>query len=181
MELYFLTGNQNKLREVQEMLEQEVKQLDIDLPEMQELDSHKIIEAKMNEAIKHHKGRFIVEDTSLVFEGLNGLPGPLVKWFLTSIGIEGLHRMAKSSETMNATAITMVGYYDGEKIQFIEGRTEGEIVSPAGETKFGWDPIFKPNGHDKTYAEMDAEEKNKISHRGKALRKLKELLSETRQ
>jgi inosine triphosphate pyrophosphatase len=49
------------------------------------------------------------------------------------------------------------------------GRCEGTIVAPRGENMFGWDPIFQPKGYTQTFAEMDLEEKNKISHRGKAL------------
>lgn len=54
-----------------------------------------------------------------------------------------------------------------------QGKTLGKIVEPRGSRDFGWDPCFQPEGYDKTYAEMPKEEKNKISHRSKALDKLK--------
>jgi len=176
MDLYFLTGNKSKLKEAREILKIDVQQLDIDLPEIQEMDPQKIIGEKIKEAIKHHKGNFIVEDTSLYFEGLNGLPGPLIKWFLNALGLKGLYDMAKSSGNINAKASTMIGYYNGEKVQFIEGTTSGEIVPPTGKTNFGWDPIFRPEGHNKTYEEMSSDEKNEVSHRGKAFSKLKKIL-----
>lgn len=60
-----------------------------------------------------------------------------------------------------------------------EGRTEGNIVPPKGPTHFGWDSAFSPiEGGGRTYAEMDGEEKNKISHRYRALEKLRAYLSE---
>lgn len=58
------------------------------------------------------------------------------------------------------------------------GRTEGEIVAPRGATDFGWDPVFQPRGYSKTYAEMTKEEKNSISHRYKALEKLRAFILE---
>jgi len=52
----------------------------------------------------------------------------------------------------------------------------GDIVSPSGKSSFGWDPIFRPKGYQKTYEEMTSKEKNNISHRGKAFLKLKNIL-----
>lgn len=63
---------------------------------------------------------------------------------------------------------------EGNNVRVFEGRTEGQIVTPRGKRDFGWDPIFQPEGFDKTYAELDASIKNGISHRGKALGKVKE-------
>lgn len=58
------------------------------------------------------------------------------------------------------------------------GKCEGEIVFPQGENNFGWDPIFKPKGKSQTFADMPAEEKNEISHRGNALKLVKKFLEE---
>ena len=57
-------------------------------------------------------------------------------------------------------------------MKIFEGRTEGSIVAPRGKRDFGWDPVFLPAGFSQTYAEMDADTKNSISHRGRALHKL---------
>ena len=54
-----------------------------------------------------------------------------------------------------------------------EGRCDGEITAPKGPTDFGWDPVFKPDGYTQTYAEMDKDVKNKISHRFRSLEKLR--------
>lgn len=175
--IYFITGNKNKLAEVQAVLP-DVKQLDIDLPEIQEIDAQKIIEAKLIEALNHQKGEFIVEDTSLRLDCLNGLPGPLIKWFLQAIGNQGLAELAEKMGNDQAEAVTMIGYAKSQnEMKFFEGRVKGKIVNPRGETKFGWDPIFIPDGYDKTFAELGIEEKNKISMRRMALNKLKEFLN----
>jgi inosine triphosphate pyrophosphatase len=176
MTLYFITGNKNKLAEAQAIIPG-IEQLDIDLPEIQELDSKKIIEEKLKEAMKTKKeGEFFCEDTSLEIECLNGLPGPLIKWFLQTLGNEGIWDLISRYENKKALARTMIGYTDGKDIKFFEGKVEGEIVSPSGETSFGWDPIFKPKGYDKTFQQMFGEEKNKISMRRFALEKMKDYL-----
>jgi len=175
--IYFITSNKNKLTEVQTILP-EVKQLDIDLPEIQGLDAQKIIREKLLAAFSHAKGEFIVEDTSLHLDCLNGLPGSLIKWFLQAIGNQGLAQLAEKMGDDKAEAVTMIGYAKNQdEMHFFEGRVKGKIVASRGETKFGWDPIFIPNGYDKTFTEMGAEEKNKISMRRMALNKLKDFLA----
>lgn len=175
--IYFITGNKNKLAEIHAVLP-EVEQLEIDLPEIQEIDAQKIIQAKLVEALNHQKGEFIVEDTSLHLDCLNGLPGPLIKWFLQTIGNQGLAELAEKLGNDRAEAVTMIGYAKSQnQMQFFEGRVKGKIVNPRGETKFGWDPIFIPDGFDKTFAELGIEEKNKISMRRMALNKLKDFLN----
>lgn len=175
--LYFITGSKNKFEEVKAVLPQ-VEQLVIDLPEIQEVDAHEIIKAKLAEATKHHGGEFIVEDTSLYFAGLNGLPGPLIKWFMKTIGNDGLADLAEKLGNNKAVAKTILGYSNGKgEIKFFEGEVVGQIVKLAGDTNFGWDPIFMPDGYNQTFAIMTPEEKNKISMRRLAADKLAEYLS----
>lgn len=177
MALYFLTGNKGKLEELQAILG-EVEQLDIDLPEIQEIDPHAIIKAKLEAARAHHKGNFIVEDTSLYLDALNGLPGPLIKWFMKTVGIDGLYTMAAAFGNFGAEAKTLIGYCSEEgEIEFFEGAIRGSIVRPRGECGFGWDPIFQPEGKDKTFGELPREEKNQFSMRKLAAEKLRAHLS----
>ncbi|MEI6810562.1 MAG: RdgB/HAM1 family non-canonical purine NTP pyrophosphatase [Candidatus Nomurabacteria bacterium] len=174
--IYFITGNKNKFEEVKSILP-DIEQLDIDLPEIQEMDAHKIIKTKLEEAQKHQKGEFIVEDNSLYLEAMNGLPGPFIKWFLKTIGKEGLYKLAETFGNYKAEAKVVIGYSDPSgNVEFFKGTTKGTIVSPRGEGGFGWDPIFLPDGHTKTFAEMDASEKNEISMRRIATQKLNEFL-----
>ena len=185
MELYFITGNQGKFNEVKEILKDvcEIKQLDIDLPEIQEIDPHKIIKDKLNRALEtqinsSEKIGFIVEDTSLYLDALNGLPGPLIKWFEKTIENKGIYKIAKSFGNLNAEAKTIVGIAlpnQGGGVKFFEGSIWGEVCSPQG-TGFGWDPIFKPEGYERCFGKFSKEEKNKISMRKKALEKLKDYL-----
>ena len=177
MPLYFITGNTKKFEEVK-LLMPEVEQLEIDLPEIQENDAKKIIRAKLLEALQHHSGEFMVEDTSFYLDCLQGLPGPLIKWFLMTIGNKGLADIAHKFGNYMATAKTIIGYAKSfEEIYFFEGELEGEVIMPTGDVGFGWDPIFRPAGYDKTFGEMTKDEKNAISMRSKAVEKMKEFLN----
>ncbi len=176
MTLYFLTGSKNKFEEVKSVLPT-VEQLDIDLPEIQEVNAREIIKAKLLEAISHKKAEFIVEDTSLYFDCLNGLPGPLIKWFMKTIGNKGLFNIVEKLENTKAEAKTIIAYAKNpEEIYYFEGLIKGKIVSPKGKSGFGWDPIFQPKGYSKSFAELTQEEKNDMSMRRIALNKLKEFM-----
>lgn len=176
MQLTLLTGNKGKLNEFRTILPN-VQNLDIDLPEIQELDAHKIIQAKLEAAMQHHEGNFIVEDTSLYVDGLNGLPGPLIKWFLKAVDTDGVYKMAASTDSVEAQAKTIIGYASSSReIHFFEGVIEGKIVEPRGNHGFAWDTIFQPEGYDTTFAEMTAEEKNGISMRKIAIEELSRFL-----
>ena len=137
-----------------------------------------MIAHKLTEANKKYERTLFCEDTSLELECLGGLPGPYIKWFIGSIGIEGLSELALKYENTAATAKATIGYSDeNNKQHFFVGEVVGTIVSPRGDTSFGWDPIFLPDGHEKTYGEMSREEKNSVSHRRQALEKLKVFLN----
>jgi len=175
MALYFVTGNRNKYEEVKAILGK-VEWLKLNLPEIQSLDQREIIKHKVAVASAQYKGEFIVDDTSLELECLNSLPGPLVKWFLHTIGKDGLYRICKLLGNYNAIARCTIGYFNNNgKLVFFQGEVKGRIVQARGD-KFGWDPVFQPDGFDKTYAEMSPHEKNSISHRSIALAKLKAYL-----
>lgn len=176
--MYFVTGNKNKLIEVREFFPQ-TQPLLLDLPEIQSLDPKEIISYKLDIAIKHCDGSVLVEDTSLAFEALNGLPGPLIKWFMQSFDLDGLYDLVDKYGNYKAIAKTILGYKEHNgSVHFYEGIVEGSIVPPRSkENSFGWDPIFQPEGSTKTFAEMTLAEKNSVSHRYKALNKLKLALS----
>jgi len=174
--IYFITGNKDKFEEASKIIDN-LEQLDLDLPEIQELDPKEIIREKLNEALKHQEGEFIVDDTSLHLDCLNGLPGPLIKWFMDRLGRQGVYDLCKRLGNHGVTAKTIVGYSNGGQTLFFEGLLKGLIVEPRGD-HFGFDPIFKPIGYERTLALMSVEERNKIKMRGQALRKLKDYLNQ---
>ena len=159
MTLYFVTGNKGKFDEVQAIIK-DVEQLDIDLAEIQSDDPKVIIEAKLREARISCKGEILVEDTSLYFDGMGNLPGPLIKWFIKSLGILGLYKLSKNTGSAKARAVTIFGYLDSSGIaSFYAVEISGQIVAPRGNFGFGWDPIFQPDESNLTFAEMTKEEK----------------------
>ncbi|KAJ2944577.1 hypothetical protein O0L34_g3928 [Tuta absoluta] len=182
----FVTGNSKKLAELRAILGTtfpfEVISHHLDLPELQgEIDEVSV--KKCQEAARRLKSPVLVEDTSLCFNALKGLPGPYIKWFLEKLGPEGCHKLLSGWEDKSAEAVCTFAYCDGTcddlDVQLFQGITKGTIVSPRGCTDFGWDCIFQPEGYDKTYGELDKEEKNKISHRYKALDKFRKFFIET--
>jgi ribokinase/non-canonical purine NTP pyrophosphatase (RdgB/HAM1 family) len=182
----FVTGNKNKLAEVQRILSEgteesffELRSEKIDLPELQGNDTIEIAKEKCKLAAQQITGPCITEDTSLCFNALNGMPGPYIKWFLDNCGHSGLNMMLDGFNDRTAYAQTVVAYTDGpdSEVHTFEGKTDGIIVTARGPLDFGWDPIFEPiESNGLTYAEMTKDSKNSISHRGRAFSKLREFL-----
>ncbi|MFA6463389.1 MAG: non-canonical purine NTP pyrophosphatase [Candidatus Paceibacterota bacterium] len=175
--IHFITSSTNKFEEAKKIIP-ELEHLSLGLDEIQEMDSKKVIENKIKEAFKLHPGPFIVEDSGIRFFALNGFPGPLAKWFLKSLGVQKIYDLLhKSGEDDKAEATCVLGYAKTpEDILYFEGMVWGTIVAPKGENGFGHDPIFMPEGADKTFAEMNVDEKNQHSSRSKAFGLLKKYL-----
>ncbi|MBU0459389.1 MAG: non-canonical purine NTP pyrophosphatase [Nanoarchaeota archaeon] len=173
--IYFITGNVGKLREVQAVIPG-VEGIELNLPEIQDSDAQKVIAEKIEAAARNNPGNFFVEDVSVHLDCLNGFPGPLIKWFLKSLGNQGIYELVNKHHNDTVVVKSAIGYYDGKEAHFFVGEIKGKVVSPRGESSFGWDPIFQPEGYEKTFAEMTLEEKNEISHRKMALMKFKEFL-----
>lgn len=173
-QLTFVTGNANKRKEVNAILKMDLISVKLDLPELQG-EPAEIAKQKCRLAFEQVKGPVMVEDTSLCFHAMKGLPGPYIKWFLDKLGLDGLNKMLFGFDDKSgyAQCIFALKMNKDDDPKVFVGQTMGKIVPPRGLTTFGWDPIFLPDGQDLTYAEMKVEDKNKISHRYRALDKLK--------
>ena len=172
--LLLVTGNTGKVREVEAILGAPVEQVDIDLPEIQALDVEEVVRHKARTAFERVGRPVVVEDTGLYVEALGGLPGALVKWFLATIGPSGICALIPAGADRGARARTAVAVADGDGVEVYTGETRGAIVAaPAGAGGFGWDPIFRPDGAARTFAEMDQAEKNLYSMRRQALERLR--------
>jgi inosine triphosphate pyrophosphatase len=173
----FVTGNTGKFRELSALIPG-LEQLSIDVDEIQGLDPQIILEHKLAQAAAHHPGELLVDDTSLILDCLGGqLPGPQIKWFLQSLGKEGIADLVHRYDNHSATARATLGYRDAAgRSHYATGEVRGTIVAPRGDSGFGWDGIFQPIGYDQTYAELN-DIKNTFSHRFLAAQKLLALLS----
>lgn len=176
MKIFFVTGNKNKYAEATKAIPF-LGQMNIDLPEIQSLDVNEVVKYKLEEAKKNTSSNLLVEDVSLEIESLNNLPGPLIKWFNQALGPDKLSKLAIGSKAVNKCSVGLL--FNGN-IQITTEETHGTVVEPRGESGFGFDPIFIPEGADKTYAEMSMDEKRRYSPREKAFKKVKRFLDAKR-
>jgi len=112
-----------------------------------------------------------VEDTSLEFHALGGMPGPFIKWFQDKLGSDGLHKILIGYEDKSATAVCTLAFcpYPHADPVVFTGRCTGTIVEPIDGRGFGWDSIFVPDGQTEPFSCISTEKKCEISHRSKAV------------
>jgi len=174
--MIFATGNLNKLREFEGILGVKLDHVNLDLDEIQSVDVEDVAKHKAIQAYETVKEPVIVEDTGLYFDGLNGLPGALVKFFIKKLDLKMVCDLI--GDNRGAEVKTCIAYHDGKEVRLFIGQTRGSItLEPRGDKGFGWDPIFIPEGHDKTFAELSDEEKQSKFMRREALGKFKEFIS----
>lgn len=175
-DLVVVTTNPNKLAEINQILGTNHQVSKIDIPEIQTQDLDELITHKAKEAYRQVKKPVLVEDVSLAIKSLGGLPGTFVKFFLNALGTEGTAALAKGQDT-STTSTAAVAIFDGKSLKIFKGQVKGTLsLKNRGEHGFGFDKIFIPAGYKQTFAQMPPNVKNQISHRAKALRKLKKYL-----
>jgi XTP/dITP diphosphohydrolase len=186
--LIFATNNNNKVIEVRSILKNEFKILslaeagiDIDIPEpFNTLEENAYEKARVINNIT--KGNCFAEDTGLEVDALNGEPGGKSARYAGEgrnfeNNIDKLLSNLKNTDNRKAQFKTVICIIlDGEQHIF-DGICKGTIIAERkGQSGFGYDPVFIPDGADKTFAEMTLEEKNNFSHRKKAFKKLTNFL-----
>ncbi|MEK7067082.1 MAG: RdgB/HAM1 family non-canonical purine NTP pyrophosphatase [Patescibacteria group bacterium] len=177
-DILFITGNNKKAEEVRAITGLNVIAKNLDILEIQSLSVEDVAKAKALSAFQITGRPVIVDDTGMSIEALNGLPGALVSWFLDTLKPEGILKLLENQHNRKASVFTCIAYADKTGAFAFTGIINGEISSSLrGENGFGYDPIFIPEGHNKTYAEMTSDEKNQISMRKLALLKFKEFIS----
>lgn len=188
---YLATKNKNKVREIKEIIGDEIDIFlppdSIDFPEEKGKTLEENAYLKAEYLSRFIKDQYIVgEDSGLFVEKLNGLPGVNSAIFSgerdDKKNIEKLLFMMKdlkNKEDRKAKFITVVCLIGKGEKKFFKGEIEGYItLKPVGNYGFGYDPVFEIPEIGKTFAEMSLEEKNRISHRGIAFLKLKKYLME---
>jgi XTP/dITP diphosphohydrolase len=165
-----ITGNPGKAAEYAAMLGIEVTPAKASLTEIQALDVADVAARKAADAYAQLREPVLVDDTGLAICAWNGLPGALVAWFIDTVGPQGILNMAAGLTDRRATVTTALGYADATGAQVFQGTVNGFLATELrGTSGFGYDPIFIPDSDPRTYAEMTSEEKNKISHRRRAV------------
>jgi XTP/dITP diphosphohydrolase len=187
MKIVFATNNKHKLEEVKDLLPKEIEVLTLNEIKCYE-DMEETLEgnAKIkSDHVKIHYGfDCFADDTGLEVEALNGAPGVYSARYAGEEAtfednVQKLLGAMKGMSNRNARFRTVISLFLNDKQLFFEGICEGTIENnPSGEAGFGYDPVFKPKGYDVTFAEMDLNEKGRISHRGLAVKKLVSYLNE---
>lgn len=189
MQIVFASSNKNKIFEMQSMLPNAIKILSLedigcleDIPETADtIEGNAILKA--NYVSSKYGCDCFADDTGLEVEILNGAPG------VYSARYAGEQRSAEDNmnklltalvnkDNRNARFKTVIALNINGIQKLFTGVAEGEItIKQSGDGGFGYDPIFKPKGYEKTFAELSLEIKNEISHRGKATKQLLDYLT----
>jgi non-canonical purine NTP pyrophosphatase (RdgB/HAM1 family) len=178
-ELTFITSHPKKAEEIGRFLSYPCIHHNLDLPEVQSLNSLEVVEAKAREAYRLLKRPVLVEDYSLRFEALGKLPGPLIKWFLEELQPGGLCKLLDGYTSRRAYAQTCFALCDDTGVHVFNGTIRGIISSdPRGEYGYGTDSIFIPDGQHKTWSEMNDKEQVIYSLRQIGLKKIQAYLQE---
>ena len=183
MKIYFLSKNEHKLREIRSFLEPYGFEVEIMFEDKVEIQSDNLVEIvrKAVEFIGRRKYAFFAEDAGLFIDHLNGFPGPYSSYVYKTIGIDGILKLMLGVKNRKATFRSAIALFHPEldEIKVFEGHVEGVIsMEKRGAGGFGFDPIFIPRGESRTFAEMSLEEKNRYSHRARAVKKMLDFLLE---
>jgi XTP/dITP diphosphohydrolase len=182
--VFFATGNINKLNEAKSILSKygiAVGMLKLKGDEIQSESLKEIAQKSVLNAYRRCRLPIFVEDAGLFIDALSGFPGPYAAYVYHTIHNSGILKLMENTNDRHAKFRSFIAYYDGETscepICF-EGASNGEITNAErkeqGKSGFGFDPIFQPEGSNKTFAEMTIEEKNVYSHRAMAISKFAE-------
>ena len=184
--IYYISANEHKRNEVQRTFDNElrgsnytVETLDARIDEVQDKDMRVIAEKKAIAAFAKYHRPIFVEQTGLLIKSFGMLPGGLTQVFWDALHAEKFAQFFVSRDLTEVIAKTVLAYCDGYKVHCFEGETEGSIVEPRLEECFQWDCVFKPDGSERTFAEMELSEKNRFSMRKRALEKFAKYLEET--
>jgi XTP/dITP diphosphohydrolase len=190
MKLCFATNNRHKIEEVQKLLGNEIELVSLEeigcreeLPENQEALEGNALE-KAQYVWQHFGVSCFADDTGLEVEALEGAPGVYSARYAGTqrdntaniqLLLQNLHEKPNRKAQFRTVMALIL---DGKSFLF-EGIVEGFILEERrGEGGFGYDSVFRPEGFAQTFAEMGMDEKNKISHRGRAMQKLVEFLKQ---
>ena len=172
VEVSVVTSNEHKFIELSKIAEKfSIKLKWVKLPkfEIQSDSLEEIVRVSAVYAYNIIKQPLIMEDSGLFIEALNNFPGPYTNYVRRTLGLEGILKLMEGIENRRAYFMTSLCYVDDKIVKTFNGKVYGRIShSIRGDKGFGFDPIFIPEGEERTFAEMSTEEKNKYSHRAKA-------------
>ena len=177
--IYFITGNKGKLEEAKKKfstVDINVVQKDLGYPEIQAETLEDVARFGVEHVQKQFNQPFILEDAGLFIDALDDFPGVYSSYVFYTVGLKGILKLLEDiNETKRGAQFRSVFVYSepGQKPKLFIGGCQGRLAfEEKGSHGFGYDPIFVPEGETRTFAQMETEEKNRFSHRGKSLDKL---------
>lgn len=187
--IVFATNNRHKLDEVRQIVGSDIEIMSladigcaVDIPETSATIEGNAMQ-KCRYVAEHYGCDCFADDTGLEVEVLGGAPGVMSARYAGGAGHDSAANMAlllrnmQGADNRAAQFRTVIALSIGGEYHTFEGIVRGKILeTPAGAGGFGYDPVFVPEGWTKTFAEATEEEKNAVSHRGRAMRKLIEYL-----
>lgn len=185
MNVRFVTGNVGKAAEAAAVLAPlgiHVEPVAASVHEIQADTLEEVARAKADALRGHVAPPFFVEDAGLFVDALEGFPGVYSAYAFKTLGNAGILRLLSSTRRRRASFRAVVAYVDGPgKPRLFSGECHGSIATAAvGSQGFGFDPVFRPLGARRTFAQFTAAEKNAVSHRGEAMRRFATHLSTAR-
>jgi len=187
MRIEFITSNEGKFNEVRAALKNaghDVVWTRHTYPEIQTALLEEVVEAGLEwvQRKMEPSGPFMIEDSGLFIDALGGFPGVFSAYVFKTIGNAGILKLMDGEKKRGAAFESRIGFHSERTGPHIfRGSCRGTITSgPHGKMGFGYDPIFMPEGQDRTFAQMADEEKNQLSHRGMSVDALIDFLKHVR-
>ncbi|HEX5904776.1 MAG TPA: RdgB/HAM1 family non-canonical purine NTP pyrophosphatase [Candidatus Nitrosocosmicus sp.] len=173
--LYFVTSNDNKFREIKELLNYcdsprlFLQHRKMKLKEIQSNSLEEVAKVKANHAFELIGDEVIVEDDGLFIESLNDFPGVYSSFVFDTLGNDGILDLLKNKKNRKATFKSIIAFYNGKTAKIFSGQVRGLISEYIFKEGWGFDPIFIPENMGIPFGQMDLNSKNKYSHRRLAL------------
>ncbi|MCE7736470.1 MAG: RdgB/HAM1 family non-canonical purine NTP pyrophosphatase, partial [Candidatus Heimdallarchaeota archaeon] len=186
-EISFVTSNKHKFEELSNFFSDgqiKFQHLKLQYPELQADTFKQIVISSASTLMTTISQPFLIEDSGLSISALQNFPGPYSSYVFQTLGWEGILDLMKNQTNQSAHFTSIFAYVIDDNIRVFEGVTKGMIsFQGQGTGGFGFDPIFIPdftdsddNKNSKTYAELDIDLKNMVSHRGLSMKKLQKHL-----
>ncbi len=182
LNIFFLTGNTHKFQEVKSYIESSgvdaiISQKNIPLVEIQSDFIEDVAIHKVQSVVESIQGNYFVEDAGFFVDELKYFPGVFSSYIQEMIGNEGVLKLMNNVKERNASFRSVIALKIDDTIYVFHGRVDGTVsLEIRGKKGFGYDPIFIPEGLNKTFAEISMEEKNSMSHRIRALQSMCDFL-----
>ena len=181
MIIHIGTSNKGKFREMSRMLEplgHSVIKEDIPYPEIQAVSLREVVEYGIQWILENDRKPwmddpdhgFVIDDSGIFIKALKDFPGVYSKFVFYTLGNKGILHLLEDRHNRQALFSTAIMFHWNGRNHYFEGVSKGNMAwEERGTRGFGYDPIFIPEGEEKTFAEMDMNEKNAHSHRGEAM------------